>query len=59
MNNPIGINIIKSNNLPVEFYNKKTKEMEIVHMVQSGDTIYVSEELFEPLEEEFNGDDVE
>lgn len=57
MNNPIGINIIKSNNLPVEFYNKKTKEMEIVHMVQIGDTIYVSEELFEALEEEFNGDD--
>lgn len=57
MTNPIGINIIKSNNLPVEFYNKKTKEMEIVHMVQIGDTIYVSEELFEALEEEFNGDD--
>lgn len=59
MTNPIGINIIKSNNLPVEFYNKKTKEMEIVHMMQIGDTIYVSEELFEALEEEFNGDDVE
>lgn len=55
---PIGINIITSNKLPVKFYNRKTKEMEITHMVQIGDTIYVSEELFDGLKEEFEKGDV-
>ena len=56
MTNPIGINIIKSNNLPVEFYNKKTKEKEISHMMQIGNIIYVSEELFNGIKEQFDGD---
>ena len=58
MTNSIGINITKSNKLPVEFFNKKTKEMEISHMVQIGNTIYVSEELFDGLKEQFDGDGV-
>jgi len=49
MTKPIGINIIKSNNLPVEFLNEKTGEMEVSHMVQIGDTVYVSEELFDGI----------
>ena len=54
---PIGINIIQSNELPVKLYNRKTKEMEITHMIQIGDTIYVSEELFNGLAEQMNSDD--
>ena len=50
--NPIGINIIKSNKLPVEFYNEKTKEKETSHMMRIGDTIYVSEELFDAIRHE-------
>lgn len=56
MTKPLGINIIKSNELPIKFYNKKTKEMEITHMIQISDTIYVSEELFNGIKEQFDGD---
>jgi hypothetical protein len=49
----LGINIIRSNNLPVEFLNEKTGETEISHMIQIGNEIYVSEELFRGLKEEF------
>ena len=56
MTNPIGIDIIKSNMLPVEFYNEKTKEKEISHMMQIGNTIYVSEEVFNGIKEQFDGD---
>ena len=51
---PLGINIIKSNEFPVKFYNRKTKEIEITHMIQIGDTIYISEELFDGLKEQFD-----
>ena len=56
MTNTIGIDIIKSNMLPVGFYNEKTKEKEISHMMEIGNTIYVSEELFNGIKEEFDGD---
>ena len=56
MTNPIGIDIIKSNMLPVEFYNEKTKEKEISHMIQIGNTLYVSEEVFNGITEQFDGD---
>lgn len=45
-----GINIVKSGNLPVQLYNEKKDKWEILHMVQNGDTIYVSMELFKVLE---------
>lgn len=45
-----GINIIRSRNLPVQIYNKEKDELEIFHMIQNGDTIYVSMELFKALE---------
>ena len=48
---PIGINIIQSNELPIKLYNRKTKEMEVIHMIPIGDTIYVSKELFNGLAE--------
>ena len=56
MTNPIGIDIIKSNQLPIEFYNEKTKEKEISHMIQIGNTLYVSEEVFNGITEQFDGD---
>lgn len=56
MTKPIGINIIKTNKLPIEFFNEKTKEKEISHTMQIGDTIYVSEEFFKALGEELKGD---
>lgn len=59
MINPFGIGIIKDETLPAEFYNKKTNETEIVHMIRISDKIYVSEELFEAIEQEFNNGDVE
>lgn len=45
-----GINIIRSENLPLQVYNEKEDKWEIIHMTQVGDTIYVSEKLFEALE---------
>ena len=45
-----GMNIIRSGNLPVQLYNEKEDKWEIVHMIQIGNTIYVSNELFCALE---------
>lgn len=42
-----GVKIICSGNLPVEIFNEKTEELEVFHMVQNGNTIYVSKELVE------------
>lgn len=47
-----GINIIRSGNLPVQLFNEKEDKWEIVHMMQSGDVIYVSNELFRALEQD-------
>lgn len=47
-----GINIIRSGNLPLQLYNEKEDKWEIIHMTQIGDTIYVSNELFNALEQD-------
>lgn len=44
-----GIDIIHNPYLPFKIVNKETKEKEIVHMFQIGDTLFVSEELFNTL----------
>ena len=44
-----GINIIRSGNLPLQLYNEKEDEWDIIHMTQIGNTIYVSNELFKAL----------
>lgn len=44
-----GIKIIRSGNLPVEIFNEKTKEIEVFHMLQSWNTLYVSDELYQAL----------
>ena len=44
-----GIKIIRSGNLPVEIFNEETKEMEVYHMLQSGNILYVSDELYQAL----------
>ena len=51
-----GININRTKNLPVQVYNEKKDELEIIHMVQNGDTIYVSMELFKALAKELSLD---
>ena len=56
MTKPLGINIIKSNVLPVEIIDEDTGEIvDIIHMVQNGDKIYVSKELFDGIKEHFDG----
>lgn len=50
-----GIGIIRSGNLPVEIFNEKTKEMEIFHMIQKGNTLYVSDELYQALDKRYGG----
>lgn len=47
-----GINIIRSGNLPLQLYNEKEDEWDIIHMTQIGNTIYVSMELFKALEQD-------
>lgn len=50
-----GITIIRSANLPVQLYNEKEDNWEILHMTQIGNTIYVSEELFKALQSDLGG----
>lgn len=52
MTEHFGINIIRSRNLPVQLFNEKEDKWEIVHMMQIGDVIYVSNELFRALEQD-------
>ena len=47
--NVIGIDIIQTNLLPQLILNKETGEMETSHMMQKGDTIYVSKMLYSHL----------
>ena len=51
-----GIKIVCTPNLPVEIENEETNELEIFHMMQNGNTLFVSEELGNALNERF-GDD--
>lgn len=50
-----GIEIIRSGNLPVEIFNEKTKKMEIFHMIQKGNALYVSDELYQALDKRYGG----
>ena len=47
--NVIGIDIIQTNLLPQLILNKETGEMETCHMMQKGNTIYVSKMLYSHL----------
>ena len=51
-----GVEIINSSNLPVEILNKKTNEIEVFHMIQQGNTLFVSEELYTSLDKRYRGD---
>lgn len=46
-----GVEIICSPQLPVKTFNIKTKEYEVFHMLQKGNTIFVSEDIFRRLKE--------
>ena len=48
-----GVEIIHSPHLPVEIFNEKTNEMEVFHMIQKGNTLFVSEELYTALDERY------
>ena len=54
--NEIGVEIICNGNLPVEIYNDETEETETFHMIQNGNAIFVSEELYSALQKRFSGD---
>lgn len=48
-----GINIVLHSEFPVYIYDDDTGELlEIIHMVQSEDTVYVSRELYDALRDE-------
>ena len=47
------IKIVCTPNLPVEIVNEKTNELETFHMTQIGNTLFVSEELGNTLNERF------
>ena len=51
--NEIGVEIICNGNLPVEIYNEETKETETFHMIQNGNSLFVSEELYSELHKRF------
>ena len=60
--NEIGVPIIQTNNLPQTVVNEETGESEIIHMIQIGNEIYVSEALYNGLKCKMkldNGCDVE
>ena len=48
-----GIEIVCTPNLPVEIVNEETNELETFHMIQNGNTLFVSEELGNALNERF------
>jgi len=48
-----GIKIVCTPNLPVEIVNEETNELETFHMIQNGNTLFVSEELGNALNERF------
>ena len=55
--NEIGVPIIQSSMLPQTIVNEETGESEgITHMIQIGNEIYVSEELFRGLKKRLKGD---
>jgi len=47
----MGVEIIQTNLLPQQIMNKKTGEMEIIHMIQKGNALYVSKKLYDSLQE--------
>ena len=47
------VNVICSSNLPVEILNEETQEFEKYHMIQEGNSIYVSEELYQSLKKQY------
>lgn len=47
------VNVICSSNLPVEILNEETQEFEKYHMIQEGDTFYVSEEIYQSLKKQY------
>ena len=47
--NELGIDIIKTDLLPQLIQNKETGELETYHMMQKGNTIYVSKMLYSHL----------
>ena len=51
-----GVKIICSGNLPVEIFNEETEELEVFHMIQNGNTLYVSKELGDALNKRYGGD---
>lgn len=50
-----GIKIVCTPNLPVEIVNEETNELETFHMIQNGNTLFVSEELFTALNKQYGG----
>lgn len=49
----IGVEVIPSNLLPYDILNEETGELIVVHMIEKGNNIYVSERLFDALEKRF------
>ena len=47
------VNIIYNANLPVEILNEETQEFEKYHMIQKGNRVYVSEELYQSLKKQW------
>lgn len=45
-NIPFCVKFIRSPNLPVELFNEETKEVEVFHMIQKGDTLFISDEFY-------------
>ena len=48
-----GIKIVCTPTLPVEIENEETNELETFHMIQNGNTLFVSEEVGNALNERF------
>lgn len=49
-----GIEIIRNPNLPIEIINEETNEIEVFHMVQNGNTLHVSDDLYKSCQEIFD-----
>lgn len=43
------VNIICSSNLPVEILNEETQKFEKYHMIQEGNSFYISKEMYQSL----------
>lgn len=52
-----GLKIVCTPNLPLDTVNEETNELETVHMIRYGDTLFVSEELGNALNERWGDDE--